>query len=413
MNIRKNLYLSAAFIGALSITSCSSDDDAVSNSEPDNNYTSQYVITADDSENSYLLHTSSIEEGSISALGNNGRQVIGTPTWQFFKDIAAYSFVYRKGDPGTTRSFSLAEENGFNDRSEIDLQVSAQSRAIVGDELYLEYSSRNYEEPEAIFYKINGLTENVSSPVTINTQELANNGEFAYITAIQEYKENVLVGFRTIKGGANGGSAFESDFNDHTYIAVFNRDLELQKVIEDTGRTGMISGQWRATGETGIEPVENGDVYAFSSALDAEEVPSGILKMNDGDLSFDEDYFFNISEASGGYKLYRTYYVGENKFVLQMFTEPGTSSASPDDTRNKFAVVNVVDQTFDWVSGVPENIASIGTPYIDKDKDEVIFPIQNNTNPHLYIIDANTATMKEGIEVIAEGISAVGKLSVQ
>lgn len=415
MIYRKTLNLSV-ILSLFLFASCSSDDD-FEDGENSPKADEQYVIMTTDSENSYLLTAEDISEGSLSPSGNNSTQVIGTPSWYFAKDIAAYGFIYRQGDPGTTQSFALDENANLEARNEINLTVSIQSKGMVDDEIYVEFSSRNYEEPIATFYKINPITQAVEGPIVIDTDDIVDNGEYAYITAITGYNDKVLVGFRTIKAGSDGGEEtddlFDSDFNDHTYIGVFNKDLELEKVIEDQGRTGIVAGQLRATAETGIEPVENGDIYVFSSALDAENVPSGILKINPDNLEFEEDYFFNISEASGGYKLYRSYYVGNHNFVLRMFTEPNVSTATPDDTRNKFAVVNVENQTFSWVEDVPQDILSIGEPHVEKAENKVTFPIETGGYPTLYHIDVNTAKITPGMEIKAEEVTAIGKLSVQ
>lgn len=415
-NFKQTNRFSLAVLALISLAACSDDDTVVDDGgETPVETGAQYLIASTDSENSYLNTTSDISQGSVSPLGGTATQVIGTPSWYFYNDIAAYSFVYNQGDPGTTQSFALNSAGEVEARNEINLNVSIQSRGIVDNLMYVQYSSRNYEEPVSTFYTINGDTQVVSGPYTIDTEALAGNGEYAYVTDVAQWGDYVLLGFRPIKAGSDDGdSAFNSDFNDHTYVGVFNKALELQTVIEDEGRTGAVAGQSRSQGETGVEPVENGDVYVFSSAIDAEgEVPSGVLKINNGTLAFDQDYFFDITAASGGYAVYRSFYVGENTFVLQMFTEPGSGTASSSATRNKFAVVNVVDQTFEWVTGIPEGITSIGAPYIDEDNNEVAFPIETNLYPTIFIVNADTATMSEGIEVVAEGISAIGKLTPQ
>lgn len=409
--VNKKFYLTLAFAAVLGLTSCSDDDDSTGNTG--SNAPEQYVIAATSEDNSYLLTTEDVSQGELSIVGD-GLQVVGTPSWYFYGDEAAYSFVYRQGDPGTTQSYILNDQGNLEPREPIDLQVSIQSKGIIGNQMFVQYSSRNYEEPVATFYKINGKNQAVSGPFTIDTEALANNGEYAYITDIAEYKGQVLVGYRTIKAGSDeGDDLFDSDFNNSTKIAVFNEDLELQqRIIDDSGRTGNVAGQQRSQGETGIEPVENGDVYVFSSAIDVTDVPSGILRINNGTMEFDDDYFFNISEVSGGYKLYRTYYVGDNTFVLRMFSEQNVASATPNDQRNRFAVVNVAQETFDWVTGLPENVIGIGDPYIDKDnQNQMVFPIETQGNPQLYILNPFVHTMKPGAVIEAEGISAVGKLS--
>lgn len=412
---RHNLFITFTLALVIGFASCSSDDDGVGDEDQPETMEEQYVIATTDSENSYLMTTDEISEGTISA--DAGQQIIGTPNWYFAKDMAAYSFIYRQGDPGTTQSFALNSEGQLESRNEIDLNVSMQTRGIKDDQIYIAFSSRNHEEPEATFYKIDAHTEAVDGPVVINTEELAANGEYAYLTDLVGYEDYILSGFRTIKAGKDGGEEnddlFASDFNNHTQVAVFNEDLEVQKVIKDEGRTGPVAGQLRASGETGVEPVEDGAIYVFSSGIDDKEVPSGILKINADEMEFDDDYFFDISEASGGYKLFRSFYVGNNNFVLQMFTEKETASGNPDDTRNKFAVVNVKEKSFDWVDDVPDGILSIGEPYMDKENNEAVFPIETSGHPALYIINAENHSMTKGLEVKSEGIEAIGKLSIQ
>lgn len=415
MKFIRQSILSLLFGGFLLLASCSSDDNNDGKADDNPFAEEQYMVVATDSENSYLMTVTDIAEGSISPNSSNSLMVMGTPTWYFAEDIAAYGFIYRQGDPGTTQSFALNHEGKLQSRNEINLTVSIQSRAFINDKIYVEYSSRNYLQPTATFYKIDPYTQAVSGPFTINTEEIAGNGEYAYLTDIAAVNDDILVAFRTIRAGSDGNEddLFASDFNDHTRIAVLNQDLELQKVITDTGRTGNIAGQFRGGAETGIEVTDNGNVYAFASALDGEGVDSGVLKLNTDTMEFDEDYFFNISEASGGYKLYRSYYVGGNTFVLRMFTDAGIASASPDYTRTKFAVVNVVDQTFDWVANVPSGILEIGEPFVDKSKKEVVVPIETSGYPKLYIINTQTAQMTEGLEIKAEGLTGVGKLRIQ
>jgi len=415
--LRKTQFIFTLLCSGLLLASCSSDDDSIDDPINEPGASEQYVMMATDSENSYLLTSEEITEGSVSAQTDNSTQVIGTPRWYFAKDMAAYGFIYRQGDPGTTQSFALNENGQLEARNEINLTVSIQSKGLVDDEIYMQYSSRNYEEPFSTFYTIDPVSQAVNGPIEIRTDNIADNDEYAYITDVAGYNGKVLLGFRTIKAGSDGGEEtqdlFDSDFNDHTYVAVYNKEMEFEQLIVDSGRTGVVAGQYRGSAETGIEPVENGDIYVFSSALDAEDVPSGILKINNGTWEFDADYFFNISEASGGYKLYRTYYVGDDTFVLQMFTEPNTASAGANMTHNKFAVVNVKNETFSWVNDVPEGILNIGEPYVNKEDKEVVFPIETSAYPALFSIDANNAQMTKGLEIKAEEVTAVGKLTIQ
>ena len=106
MNIllNKKFYFSAAIAAVLGLTSCSDDDSSSGSGRVGTGSSQQYVIAATSEENSYLLTTDDISEGEVSILGD-GFQVVGTPSWYFYKDLAAYSFVYRQGRSGNHTVF--------------------------------------------------------------------------------------------------------------------------------------------------------------------------------------------------------------------------------------------------------------------------------------------------------------------
>jgi hypothetical protein len=399
-----------------SLSSCEDSSTSIDDGDNDNGEVTntQYAIAASSGENSYLLQTASVDTGSISAQSDEAIQVLGNRSWFFFKDIAAYSFLYAQGDPGTVSSYILDQEGQLDQRQELGLEVSIQSRGIYKDNLVVQYSSRSYEDPVATFYKVNGVTEAISDEIVVQTDTLAPEGEIAYFTDIAQYGDYILASFRTISGGADEElGTFGSEHLNETFIAVYDENFNPVKVIHDEGQTGQIAGQTRSQGRTGIEEVDSGDVYAFSSAIEAPDVPSGVLKINEGELEFDQDYFFDISAASGGYDVYRTYYMGGSTFVVRMYDDQ--ASASPSVSKTGFAVVDVVEQTFSWIEdGIPSEISAISAPYIDRDNNQLIYGITTpDTRPHLYSIDPETATMTQGTEVVAESILGIGKLTIQ
>lgn len=147
-------------------------------------------------------------------------------------------------------------------------------------------------------------------------------------------------------------------------------------------------------------------------------IPSGVLKINKGTFSFDEDYFFNITEASEGHNLFRAYYMGGTTFILSMY--PGTNSnATFGVDADRFAVIDVATQSFEWVSNFPvaeggeDDPFYVGSPYIDTENQQLLVPVTLSSGEHyLYIIDPEEAIAEQSSQVIAESVKAVGILAV-
>ncbi|MBV7440867.1 DUF4374 domain-containing protein [Weeksellaceae bacterium TAE3-ERU29] len=387
----------------------------------------QYVVAVSSGNNDYLVGTENLES-TIDATSSNAIQAPGDRIWNFFENKVAYGFIYNQTDPSTTASYILNKEGNIEQRNELALKVGVHTRGLVNGELILAYSDRNRPPKEgqpvqpqkAYFYKVNPNTDATSGPFEIETKNLLGNGEFAYFTDIAEYEGSMIAGARSLKD-----AKFNSDHFNSTYVVVFNSDFTVKKVIKDTGRTGFVAGQKYSQGETGLEVVDNGDLYVFSSGqtnypnANTLMIPSGILKINKGTMEFDKGYFFNITEASNGHNLFRTYYVGGDKFIVNMYDGKGdkaTFGASAD----RFAIVDVVKKEFKWVTGIPkaaggkEDKFSIGTPYIEKNKSRIIVPItDSNSESYLYEISAGNTQAKKLGKVVGESAKAIGKLHAQ
>jgi len=439
-----------AIMGMVTFASCSSDDDSPITEEEivdtdndgvadaddtcpneagtaDNNgcpeeaslvTLSKYVVTASSSENDYIVTSDDVAATTIfDATSTEAVQSPGDRIWSFYNDEVLYGFLYNQADAGTTASYLLNEDGTVTKRNELALDVSIHIRGEVNDNLILAASDR-LRDPEveqlAYFYKVDPATD-ASEEFTLVTDNLLEDGEAAYFTDIAEYDGKLILGARSINS-----SAFSSDYYNNTYVVVLNDDFTLDQVIKDEGRTGFVSGQKYSQGDTGLEVVDSGDLYVFAaSQADYEaaatlDVPSGVLKINAGTYEFDSDYFFNITEVSGGYNLFRSYYMGGSTFVLAMY--PGTNdNATFGIDADRFAVVDVEAQTFVWVSNFPAN-ALVGwefrAPYIDAESGQLIVAATPSENEnYLYSIDPATAQATQLSSVVGESVKIVGKLS--
>lgn len=418
---KKNFLKFALMCTVLTFGACSDKNDTPT-VEPEETKISKYIVTAGSGENNYLVAGDNISASTtFDATSSGAFQSPGDRIWSFVGDNVAYGFLYNQADAGVTSSYILDANGKIQKRNELALNVSIQTKGLVNGKLILAYSDRLRDVAavqKAYFYSVDPAND-ASKSYTVTTSDLLEKGETAYLTDIAEFDGKMIAAARSISD-----SGFKSKYYNNTYIIVFNNDFTVNKVIKDSGRTGFVAGQLYSQGETGLEVIDNGDLYAFSSAqtnyADAASstIPSGILKINKGTTTFDGNYFFNITEASNGYNLFRAYYVGGTKFVLSMYPGKG-DKATFGVAADRFAVVDVSSKTFKWVTGIPkaattaaEDKFSVGAPFVDGETKNVLVPIRLSDNTKfVYSIDANTAVATQGAKIISEDIKAIGKLS--
>ncbi len=415
-----NLFLNMLTAAAvLAFSACSDDNGGGDPVIPAEN---KYVVAATSGENDYLVAGEDLgETQTFDATAATSVQSPGDRTWTFYGKDVVYGFLYNQADAGTTASYVLQEDGTISKRNELALDVSIQTRGEVDGNLILAYSDRLRDTTipqKAYFYKVDPETD-ASQAFTLVTDNLLEDGEVAYLTDIAEYEGNMIAGARSIKN-----SSFGSDYYNNTYIIVFNDDFTVKQVIKDSGRTGFVAGQKYSQGDTGLEVVDSGDLYVFSSgqtnyADAATNIPSGILKINKGQFAFDASYFFDITAASEGHNLFRTYYMGGNKFILSMYPGKNDQATFGIDA-NRFAVVDVSSKSFQWVSGFPTAAGGdadpflVGSPYIDADAEQLIVPVNTSDGKKLlYTINPATNTASKSSEIIGEGVKAIGILEVK
>ncbi|GAA3635774.1 DUF4374 domain-containing protein [Flavivirga jejuensis] len=98
------------------------------------------------------------------------------------------------------------------------------------------------------------------------------------------------------------GVHYENNFvpvNDSAYVAVIDlNNRAVEKVIADH-RTGMVFGGQAAN--AGMIKASNGDIYVqgLGTTMNDGNSPSGLLKIPNGQTSFDPDYFMDMQDTTG------------------------------------------------------------------------------------------------------------------
>ena len=400
--------LMTAIVGSTILVSCDSDNDVIKDKTIDAPY---IVVATPDGQlfegADYILQSPSLTEGSVTIKGAGIEQ--DGYRYYAFNNNKVFSLLYGQGNPGDVRVYGL-NGNGWLEKSAIVNTPTVQVFGKYDSDLILIKTPRS-GDVNAEIMRISTDNPQIAKTAFVNVVNLANNGERAHFTGAFQVGNEIYAPYYCIKGVTN--AVFHSDFSDSTWVAVFSYpDLELQRVIKDS-RTSYI-GYYFA--QSGLDQVDNGDVYAFSTAtlgetgVVASTKPSAAIRIKKGEKEFDQSYFFNIQEKSGGHHLYNARYLGGNKFFLTMFANANSTTGN-----YKFAIVDVVDQSFTWVKGMPEpdQIAALGRlPYVSEDGKTIAWGVATKTeNPFVYVVDVATATAKKGLEVKAGAITAVGKLS--
>ena len=391
------------------------------------------------------MQVADITQGTLDGTQNtnNRQEVTGNRDYIPVGYSCLYDINYAsKSSDGTdtySTSFALDELGMLKKRSDFNLEGDVKARGVVGKYVIGCSSLTNngiYERVKIVDTETQAVVDNngrINSDRTTEVGELI--GEDFQFSDICEYGDYVLVGLTSVS--EREGKTTYTMLAKNTYIGVYKLDatdpdkeyLKFQHLIvrrsEDyPGQpAGQISGNSSSRVETGIEPVDNGDIYLFCQGNrankegDTELPPSTVMRISRDRMSqgmpveIDEDYYVDLSQAGAGeYRLWRSYYLGGTRFCLQFFTNPGETGAKV--THNRFAVFDVESKSFAWVTGCPEDITDVALLYmIEKDKQSVTFGVETaSQRPALYTITAD-GKMTRGLEVVAETIEGVARLA--
>ena len=195
------------------------------------------------------------------------------------------------------------------------------------------------------------------------------------------------------------GSSWDTDRTDTAYVSVFSYPgLVYQTTFKDS-RTSPI-------GYYGGSPCmftdENGTHYTFSTSSLAAGFtqatkPSGILRFDSGATSFDPSYFFNI-EAQG-YKLLTGAYAGNGKIVARVVPNANDAAVwgafTVDNPICKIVVIDIYNQTVSEVGSIPLHGGQYFTPFL-VENNKVYVSINDGNTAHVYRVDASNATAEQG-----------------
>jgi hypothetical protein len=399
--------LAAALLPAF--ISCDKEDNG-GKETPDVTQPYQYVVVATSQDGTYILQADDIASGQISIVGN-GIETEAATAWIFYKEKYAYDLVYKQGDPAEVAAYELDADGKLKRRlNTYQMPSRYTTYGYFSDYVVTAVSVTREDETPGLSFNLLDVNNQKITEKVIPGGNFTGNGETANLSGILEVGDTFFSGICTTPAVNAGGSAGTATaFPDSVWVGIFDKDLNCT-VLRD-GRLSYSTGRYRSGYHTNLAKDENDNVYVFSSAYDSRTTkPSGALRIKSGETRFDPDYFFDIQSQAGGRHLFKVWHISGNYFLLQMYNTPNQTSEA---VWSILAVVDVEKKTYREVTGLPatENITSIGsTPYAGDGK--IAVPVVSKDEyPHIYIIDPATATAVKGLEIIAEGVAAVGKLT--
>lgn len=414
MTTTGKLSLLALALG-LSLAGCTNDVSEVAPGTDGNGARPRFIISAtpvgSQGVADYLLTTDTLTQGTISTRGA-GIEQDGTYRYYITHKNRFFSLLYGQGNPGAVTTYTLNPTGSLEKVSDFQAETVQVFAPVNNDILTMRIPRTGTES--ALAFRINADSSKVQGQSQINIVQLAGNGERAHFTWATQVGTKVYAPYMSIKGIA--ADAFGTSYPDSAWVAVLSYpSLTVEKVIRDN-RTSFIGRYFT----NGLTVDEQGDVYAFSSgvATNAGKLsstkPSAITRIKSGTTEFDPSYLFNVEQASGGANLNTHLYVGQGNYILTM---TNAAEKGAYNTGKRVAVVNVYNQTFKWVEGMPTvdeivQLTSGQNNYSPKDgRTGFIGLTLTDGSSYIYQIDATTARATRGLKIEGGTITAINKLS--
>uniref|UniRef100_F4CF72 DUF4374 domain-containing protein n=1 Tax=Sphingobacterium sp. (strain 21) TaxID=743722 RepID=F4CF72_SPHS2 len=372
--------------------------------------TATYLLTADDLTN---------HSDTITTTGNGVELLTTYTTWVNYGTKAAVGLYYAQGNPGVGVTYGLASDGSLAPVGNEFLINSRFTTYGTFDHYVLTGVSGQTLDDGSIGSTFNFIDMNNRSQLTqksIKTTNFTGNGDIATFSGIVdlgngEFLTGVVASGLKEEGSGGGSSTGKVNFPDSVWVAALDADLNVKRIYRDD-RLSYSSGRFKSQYYSQIAKDGEGNVYVFSGSYDGTTTkPAGALRINRGAETFDQDYYFNIQEKSGGYRFRKVWHITEDYYLLEFYNSVQYDTNTP---ATQYAIVKMGDRSFTWLTnGFPskDQITATGLPFADGGK--LYFPVTTDTTaPTIYVIDPTTASATAGLVIQAESVNSVTKLTL-
>lgn len=409
----KKTSLLGLSLALLAFSSCSSDkDNTITPTDP--TVSDKYFLAGVNNSFTYSMALNDLSKDTIVTTNHPGTiEYNGTYTqWGYNGTKALFAIAYRQGNPAPGSVFQLSATGQLKQIDDFTLDKGFNSIGSFGDYLLAIANGETLSAPNdgksgSVFYTvdINNQNKIIASPVV---------GENYIGDYLASFVGIADAGSKTFLSAVNlavGPSAVAVPTNK-IYVAKFDENMNIIKKYEDS-RLSYSGGRMKSARYNQLSNDADGNTYVFSSGYEGVH-PSGALLIKKGADGFDSNFFFNITEVSGGYALRKVWNITDDYFLLEMYNTTGTASSGGIATQ--YAVIKMSTKSFKFITeGFPtiDQISSIGWPFTADGK--AYIPVMTtNGYPTVYVVESTTAKATKGVSISdATSISGLGKLTPQ
>ncbi|WP_067144634.1 DUF4374 domain-containing protein [Pseudotamlana agarivorans] len=401
---RKITAWSLGLMAAVSIMSCSSDDNDDNSGNPDITQ-KPYVLSLaiQGSEGGFTYYTIPFEnvmEGSLTAA----EEGIDQPGYYDFTKVDNTLYSIGGLDNTDVSAISQNEDQTLSTEGNVSLSESIRDLVKADDETLI---SASIAEGAVTFRLFDANTVSITETIAKPTSDLhAATDANPSFSGMRVVGDHVFLSYYM-----SNPDTWATNYTDQAQVAVYSYpELDFEKVITDD-RVGPLGG---FNIKSGLEVDEDGNIYAISHSNPANGYsqstkPAGILKINAGETEFDQSYFFDVEDATGGNNVSHLKYLGNGKAFVEVNTAARAEQGTWSDSPLRSAVVNLNDETVNYIAGVPVHNGNGRRLAALHDGNYVYLCIPEEGGIYVYRMDVNNYTSTKGAEVQANFVAGFFK----
>lgn len=458
--------MATALIPAVALTACSEDNEPISGADTGDGsgkFVLATTVSGSAGSQSVLVTGPSLDEGSLDVSA--GLVNDGATQWVFYKNFL-YALTYNQGNAGTTRSYILGTDGRMQARDQTFTMKNRFSSYGTYDNDIIAMSTgagpvkgENGYAPMTLLVTYldvynESMRNNDTSDGRYSMENFLGNGEYVTLAGAEQSGSKLYCGavpmglsqygvadgngqwirnddevgdlsrlVHDTASGSGGGSYSAGElvgtqYPNECWVAIYDNDDFLNPKLAKTTKISTPCGRYRSQYYQTVWAADNGDIYVFSASYsitmtdDSQKtrLPAGVCRIKAGTTEFDDSYYCNIQEQTPGKNrsFMRCWPAGGNRFLMVMY-DRALTEASPAAT--ELAIFDADTKKLTYVTGLPENVSSIGKTVYNQNG-YVYIPVNvENEYPAIYAIRTSDATATKGVTVGANDITGFGYMT--